>query len=637
MKYRPEIDGLRAIAVVSVILFHSGYTFLAGGYFGVDIFFVISGYLITTIISSEIAADKFSLRNFYERRARRILPALFLVVLCCIPFAWLFLLPYEMKDFAESIFTVATFSSNILFWSESGYFARASETKPLLHTWSLAIEEQYYLVFPLFLLLLNRFRRISTFYVLIGLTFASLIYAQVKFQSDPSGAFFLILPRCWELLVGSIAALVHIKFGRHLFRSSIRSGLSFLGFFFILIGVFGVIEPSENWNFVPIIPVIGAFLILIFAQKDNGVGHILGLGMFVGIGLISYSSYLWHQPILAFSRILGGDEVTLKFAPLLILATFIFAYLSWRFIEGPFRDNKIVSPAKFSFFTIPIFFLFLIFGVIGNVYEGFSHRLTSTSFDFKGDIGHQGYFNKVFKEYSVCKPVVVAQSAQKWGDYFRCAQSKTLKESNVILIGDSHAEHLFLGIAEELSDDNVVYYSKDAFASVYEPEFAEIFEVLENAKSTELIVLSMHWVKKVKAIPSDKSFQENIEDTLNFFVRNSDNVVLLDDVPSFPFSPSECINSLPLRAAADCEIGFDQFEEQKATYSGTLREIAESIEKVEYISLDKLFCDDNFCKMDIDGALLYRDDDHLNILGSRKVGKFLAPKLNALRDSVVTE
>jgi len=153
LRYRPEIDGLRAVAVIPVIFFHAGFAPFSGGFVGVDVFFVISGYLITTIILTEKGEGRFSLRTFYERRARRILPALFFVVLACIPFAWLWLMPRDLKNFSESLIAVATFSSNILFWLESGYFDSASELKPLLHTWSLAVEEQYYILFPLFMML----------------------------------------------------------------------------------------------------------------------------------------------------------------------------------------------------------------------------------------------------------------------------------------------------------------------------------------------------------------------------------------------------------------------------------------------------------------------------------------------------
>lgn len=206
MKYRSEIDGLRAVAVLPVIFFHANFDFFSGGFIGVDVFFVISGYLITTIILTEKEAGKFTITNFYERRARRILPALFFIMFSCLPFAWYWMLPTQLKDFAQSLSAVSLFSSNLLFWKESGYFDVAAELKPLLHTWSLAVEEQYYVLFPLFILLMWRFgkRLMVTMLALIGLT--SIILAQWGTVNHPSATFYLLPTRLWELLIGSLTA-----------------------------------------------------------------------------------------------------------------------------------------------------------------------------------------------------------------------------------------------------------------------------------------------------------------------------------------------------------------------------------------------------------------------------------------------
>lgn len=201
MKYRPEVDGLRAVAVIPVILFHAGFEHFNGGFIGVDIFFVISGYLITTIILSEHDRGKFSLVNFYERRARRILPPLFVVMLFCLPFAWMWLLPSDMRDFSRSLVSVSTYSSNILFWRETGYWGAANELKPLLHTWSLAVEEQYYLFFPLFLILMWRFRK-NWMLTFTTLALISLIISQWGAYHRPSANFFLLPSRVWEIAIG---------------------------------------------------------------------------------------------------------------------------------------------------------------------------------------------------------------------------------------------------------------------------------------------------------------------------------------------------------------------------------------------------------------------------------------------------
>ncbi len=211
MKYRAEIDGLRALAVIPVILFHAGFEWFSGGFVGVDVFFVISGYLITTIIISEMAEGKFSMVNFYERRARRILPALFFVMAACLPFAWLWLTPSDLKDFGQSLIAVSFFSSNMLFWLESGYFDTAAELKPLLHTWSLAVEEQYYILFPIFLMLTWRLgvKWISIILSFVFLLSLGLAVLGTQYATNPqitSGTFFLLPTRGWELLVGVFAA-----------------------------------------------------------------------------------------------------------------------------------------------------------------------------------------------------------------------------------------------------------------------------------------------------------------------------------------------------------------------------------------------------------------------------------------------
>lgn len=213
MRYRAEVDGLRSIAVVPVILFHAGLSVFSGGYVGVDVFFVISGYLITMILAQEIADGRFSLLRFYERRARRILPALFAVMLLCLPFAWMWMLHWEMLNFARSLVAVNLFASNVLFYMQAGYFAPSAEEFPLLHTWSLAVEEQFYIVFLLLLLVLWRFGRRSVMVIIGVLALLSLALCQWLITSQPDATFYLIHTRAWELFAGALVALWQLRSG----------------------------------------------------------------------------------------------------------------------------------------------------------------------------------------------------------------------------------------------------------------------------------------------------------------------------------------------------------------------------------------------------------------------------------------
>jgi len=339
MKYRREIDGLRAVAVVPVILFHAGLSVFSGGYVGVDVFFVISGYLITTIIITEREEGRFSILRFYERRARRILPALFLVMGLCLPFAWFWLPPEPFDDFLRSLSYAALFISNVHFLENTGYFAEAAELRPLLHTWSLAVEEQYYMVFPLLLALLGAFGRRKHIVVIGLLAVLSLALSEWGWRNFPEENFFFTLSRMWELFAGSICAFI-------VFRRSLEPNgpLAALGLGLIVYSIFFYDGAVPFPSVYALAPVVGTCLVLLFATQGTMVARILSMKAPVAIGLISYSAYLWHQPLLAFARARSMHEPALWLLLALGLASFVLAGLSWRFVEQPFRagPNKLL-------------------------------------------------------------------------------------------------------------------------------------------------------------------------------------------------------------------------------------------------------------------------------------------------------
>ncbi|MDR3159211.1 MAG: acyltransferase [Zoogloeaceae bacterium] len=346
-QYRPEIDGLRAIAVLAVIICHSGTTWVPGGFVGVDVFFVISGYLITRILLGELEAGVFTLAGFYERRARRILPALFCVLLCCLPFAWFLLLPDQLEKFSRSILWALVFISNFWFRGETGYFAADANEMPLLHTWSLGVEEQFYLFFPLLVFLCWRGKQrkwILTAVVLL-VAFWSLKYADRKSWHGSAGVFFVTQARVWELFLGALAAIYLTRWRASAPRRWLAETGSALGLLMILFACarFGTGTPFPGRY--TLLPALGALGVILFATPQTLCGRLLSLKPVVGVGLVSYSAYLWHQPVFVFAR-LSDFFLGLSYWPerivkiLLCLLPLALAYLSWRFVEQPFRRKQ---------------------------------------------------------------------------------------------------------------------------------------------------------------------------------------------------------------------------------------------------------------------------------------------------------
>ena len=356
INYRAEIDGLRALAVLPVIFFHAGFEWFSGGFVGVDVFFVISGYLITTIIISEIAEGKFSIVNFYERRARRILPALFFVMLVCLPFAWFWLKPGDLINFGQSLIAVSIFSSNILFWLEGGYFANAAELNPLLHTWSLAVEEQYYILFPVFLLFTWRLG-IKWVLTLLAIVFViSLGVAHWGAFNKPSPNFYLLPTRGWELLLGVFAAF-YLKYNSYFKSHNINQTLSLIGFGMIFYSIFAFDETTPFPSLYALVPTVGTGLLILSAVPNTVVHKLLSFSPIVNVGLISYSAYLWHLPMLVFARHRLPGELSDLLMIILCAASMIIAWFSWRYIEKPFRDKKRT--------TRNFIFIFSLLGILG--------------------------------------------------------------------------------------------------------------------------------------------------------------------------------------------------------------------------------------------------------------------------------
>lgn len=370
IKYRSEIDGLRALAVIPVIFFHSGFEIFSGGFVGVDVFFVISGYLITTIILKELNDNTFSLKNFYERRARRILPVLIFVILVTSIISFIILTRSEIASYFKSVIATLFFFSNFYFWKNAPYFKSQSDFEPLLHTWSLSIEEQFYIIFPITLILFYRFFRNYIFLLFILSFILSFIICQfLVLKTSGVLNFYFTLSRIWELALGAICAYLFLY--KNLSQSNLIKNLfSIVGIFLILFSIFFFNKQTIYPSFYTLLPTTGTALIILFANEKTFVKKILSIRLLVVFGLMSYSLYLWHQPLLAFGRIFFEQfSLTQKSASLLL--TFLCSIFSYNFIEKVFRNKSSINFKTFikigSFTLIPLLiFSFLSINFFAN-------------------------------------------------------------------------------------------------------------------------------------------------------------------------------------------------------------------------------------------------------------------------------
>jgi peptidoglycan/LPS O-acetylase OafA/YrhL len=444
IKYRPEIDGLRAIAVLPVILFHAGVDTFSGGYVGVDIFFVISGYLITSILLHELQEKNFSVINFYERRARRILPALFLVLLVCLPFSWMLMTPADLISFSKSVISVIFYASNVFFFRTLDYFSPNADTIPLLHTWSLGIEEQFYILFPVLLLLIWRVKRDLLPITLIALSITSLtlcLYFSTRF---PDFNFYLLPSRAWELMAGSTCAYFYRpkKAGAYT-ALPISEALALLGLVLIFVSIVTLDENTPYPGVWTLLPVIGTVLVILHARENSVVARTLGVKGLVWTGLLSYSAYLWHQPVFSFYRMYtDNSENSGLIAFALILIVFVLSYLSWAFVEKPFRDRKLFNRKRVFSLTILGSLAFLIVGSIGILATGFTFR-------YANSVNELAATAEISPKRNQCHTSGARfKSPEESCSYFE-------EEMKWAMLGDSHGVELAYALSRELEKENI--------------------------------------------------------------------------------------------------------------------------------------------------------------------------------------
>ena len=634
MTYRPEIDGLRAIAVGVVILFHAGFAPFAGGYIGVDIFFVISGYLITSILVKDLQEGRFSILKFYERRARRILPALFVVIASCVPFAWLWMYPSQLADFSKGLLAVAFFVSNVLFWQQANYFAPDVDLNPLLHTWSLAVEEQFYIFFPLLLLLLWRWRPQSAPVILLLVAVLSLGLSEIGWRMAPGANFFLIPTRTWELLAGSLCA-----FAAPLGTARNNNTLATLGLIMILVSVFIFDAETPFPSLYALVPVGGTVLIILYATTKSLVGRLLATRPMVAAGLISYSAYLWHQPLLSFARIHNAEPPSLVLILTLIATTFLLAWLSWRFVEQPFRagPNSVLQRRSRVFAISGIgIALFAGLGMVGVAGQGLPGRTAPSGTTFAAlDIDSRLRANRGLAETCVRG--------------FAALDDCTLgEEPEILLWGDSFAMHLGLALAESSTHADLVQLTKSVCAPILDISIVNakypvrwskecmafndrVMVWIEDHPGLRAVVMSSPMgILESRVYQRDGTIASGVVEGLVItkMRETARRIRAAGAVPVFVIPPprtgknlaSCAVNQLVFNGGQPQDCGFDH---TALSYSARhVRDVLATLEPdLRLLSLDEMICDSGRCLTSLDNTIMFIDSGHLSREGSALIGQ----------------
>ena len=632
MHYRGEIDGLRTLAVVPVILFHAGIRTFSGGFVGVDVFFVISGYLITSILISELQSGTFSILKFYERRARRIQPALFAVMFVSLPFAWFLLPPGDMESFAQSLVAVSLFSSNFLFWHQAGYFDTATELKPLIHTWSLAVEEQFYLFFPLLLLLTWRFGKSRVLWIMAAVSSLSLLTAHYGARHFPGFAYFLLPTRAWELAIGASIAFYYSEHNIKRHNRWVAQWGSLIGLLLVAYSVFAFDKETPFPGVYALVPTLGAALIIVFATHETWVGRLLGSKPFVGLGLLSYSAYLWHQPIFSFARfgILDESQDTMLMLCLAVISV-VLGYLSWRFIERPFRNRHRFTRQQIFLYGAICSAIFVVIGLAGHLSNGWAkYRFSASHLSLlataqsspKRNACHTGGETYLRPENS-CK-------------YFGT-------KNTWAVLGDSHAVELAYALASNLSryDIAVSHLSFSACPpsfETHEPRPAcarwtdEAVDYLDRTPGIKTVVVSyrlnQHLFGKhdnyYPGLANEVSTPTRSEIWASYIrlirqLRDSGKqVIVVLQAPEVRKRIGDLIFRTSGKPGDIVGVPVSWWERRNAFVMSHVNDIPSG---VTVINPATLFCDDLDCHATSQGISLYFDSDHMSVAGADVVAK----------------
>jgi peptidoglycan/LPS O-acetylase OafA/YrhL len=634
--YRPDIDCLRAIAVLAVMFSHWKSRHVAGGYVGVDVFFVISGYLITRMVYTESLAGTFSFITFYERRIRRIIPALYAMVAVVAILSLFYMLPADEKSFSRSVLAVVAFVSNILFWREAGYFDQPSLDKPLLHTWSLSVEEQFYLVFPLFIVLLVTWTRGRERIVLTGALLASFGLNVWAVRTHPHAAFYLAPGRAWEFLLGSILAVGGLAGPR---TSRVRIGAITAGVTLILLAVLAFNERTPFPGERALIPCAGAALCI---WGYTGAAPHLSLLVFrvpVFLGKISYSLYLWHWPVLIFYRKVNGVSAdvtrlgTLELAAMFAVTTTI-AYGSYRYIERPIRSRAVAADRRFLFAATACASVLLIaFGAAGTLNGGFPQRLDPT---IAAMAGHSDYPIDDIYERRIC----FLDPEQTFSDLRlgECVKS-ALGAKSFLVWGDSVAAHSVHGLRQAAAGSGIAVSNATASAcppvfDLDQPDrqhcrgFNDRMRTLIQSRPLDAVVIAAAWPAYTDGLGYE-AFVTGLRKTVIEISDTGVDVILIGP-------PIRYRDPLPQILSRFALSGLEHFHSSQFVVGrgfeidARMSDDFSNMPRVHYLSVLRSLCRDRSCPALIDGVPMQWDRQHLTAPGSELVARKLFPAIAAV-------
>ena len=632
-KYRKEIDGLRGIAIIPVILYHLNIPFFSGGYIGVDIFFVISGFLITSIIHNNIKEKKFSLLDFYERRLRRIIPILYLILILSIPFTLINFIEVDSRNFFESLFAVITFSSNFLFWLEEGeYFTRENSLKPLLHTWSLSIEMQFYIIFPLIIIILEKVKKLKI--MIISLTcFFSFLIANWLSLVNPDASFYLSLTRIWELLLGSLCALLRISCNKVKSKSDY---ICFFSFIIIFLSVIFFNDKTLHPSFFSLFPVLATCFLILFSEESNSFKRLLQFGPLVVVGLISYSLYILHFPMIAFLKYLD-IRMSTNIIFVFLICLFLISYFSWVYIETPFRKKNQISKKKFLRLY---FFLSIILASVGLS----GHFLIKDKTD--------DFVNNQFDS------------------------PRFLIKNSIMVLGDSHAGHYVWGLKQYFGENKVDDFSSNGCIpfidfdrvdsrfkeGVCPKEMNLALEKFAKEQKYEILIMSNmgpvyldgttfknKGEARVKGLKLTLKNYDNVDDNWKLFeigMRNTfdflsnleteKKVFYVVDIPELGLTERQCdVNGKTLTFKnfnfilkkpnfKNCFVKEKEYLSRSKRFNDLVNNLGADYPKIKIINTSNFLCKNEVCKGIEDNQKLYKDADHLSKFGSLYISKFIS-------------